>query len=102
MSNIILVNDRRWYDGAHSDAKHPDDIACYTVNAVAWLAGDTITAHTVTGTNITVDSSSESSGIITITLSGGSDGNTGKVVVNFTTATKSKTITFYVGIDNQE
>lgn len=86
-------------------AKHPSAVRCYTFNAKGFLKTDTIASHTVTGENITIDSSSESGGIITITVSGGTNGAKGVVTVTFTTNTspaKTEVALFYIPIDDQK
>ena len=57
--------------------KDPDAVLDYVFNWSAWLEnGETISSHTITvGSGITKDSDSESSGIVTIWLSGGTHGN---------------------------
>lgn len=56
--------------------KDPDAVLDYAFDWSAWLAsGETITDHTITAeTGITVDSSSESLGKVTVWLSGGTAG----------------------------
>jgi hypothetical protein len=72
---------------------------------VPWLKGDTIDTATVVGENITIDSASESAGIITMSVSAGTNGSTGKITVTFitdTTPAKKEVAVFYVPIDNLE
>lgn len=64
-----------------------------------WLeAGETITAQTATPTEgVTVDSSTEAAGTVTVWLSGGVDGATAHVTVHITTsAGRQDTRTFTV------
>ena len=95
----------RYAKGLQMPSKHPDAVRCINFNAVGWLKGDTIDKSTVTAENITVDSSSEAGGIITMSLSGGTNGNTGKITVSFTTDTtpaKTEVAVFWLPIDNLE
>lgn len=57
--------------------KDPDAVLDYVFDWSSWLAdGETISSHEAeVGTGITKDSDSESSGIVTIWLSGGTHGN---------------------------
>jgi len=58
---------------AQTFVKDPDAVLDYAFDWSSWLATDeTISSHTVTvDTGITKDSDSESSGIVTVWLSGG-------------------------------
>jgi hypothetical protein len=59
----------------------------YSVDWTAWLAGDTITTHTVTvQTGLTKLSDLRNGAVVTIWLAGGSLGRTYKVVVHVETA----------------
>ena len=94
----------RWRPGLTQKAKHPDGIRCYTANFIAFLGSDTIASHTSVGTNVTIDSSTESGKVITITVSGGTHNNTGKVVVTMTSSSspaKVEVVTFFIPIDDQ-
>lgn len=57
--------------------KDPDAVLDYAFDWSDWLAtGETISSHTITAeTGITKDSDSESSGVVTVWLSGGTAGN---------------------------
>ena len=66
------------------DTKHlkdPSAVLDWVFDWTDWLAsGETITDHTITGeTGITVDSSTESAGKVTVWLSGGTAGENYKV-----------------------
>lgn len=68
--------------------KQPGDTQDYSISYVDWLAGmsDTGLSHTVTvDTGITLGSSTLSGGVVTVWLSGGTDGNTYKVTCTLTT-----------------
>lgn len=56
--------------------KDPDAVLDYAFDWSSWLAtGETISSHTVTvSSGLTKDSDSESSGIVTVWLSGGTAG----------------------------
>jgi hypothetical protein len=57
--------------------KDPDAVLDYAFDWSSWLAtGETISSHTITvETGITKDSDSESSGVVTVWLSGGTAEN---------------------------
>ena len=61
--------------------KDPSAVLDYVFDWTGWLAtGETITDHTITAdTGITVDSSAESDGKVTVWLSGGTAGQNYKV-----------------------
>lgn len=64
-----------------SNIKDPSAVLDWVFDWTDWLAsGETITSHTITGeTGITVDSSTESAGKVTVWLSGGTAGENYKV-----------------------
>lgn len=67
--------------------KDPSAVLDWVFDWTDWLAsGETITDHTITGeTGITVDSSTESAGKVTVWLSGGTAGENYKVACLITT-----------------
>lgn len=65
--------------------KDPSDVIDFTLNYAAWLKGDTINTVTVTGENITIDSNTNTNTKVTIFVSGGSAGATGKVKTTIVT-----------------
>jgi len=67
--------------------KDPSAVLDYVFDWTEWLAtGETITDHTITAdTGITVDSSAESDGKVTVWLSGGTAGINYKVACLITT-----------------
>jgi hypothetical protein len=69
--------------------KDPDAVLDFAFDWSSWLAtGETISSHTVTvETGITKDSDSESSGVVTVWLSGGSVGERYDVECEITTNT---------------
>lgn len=68
--------------------KDPSAVLDYVFDWTEWLAtGETITDHTITAdTGITVDSDSESDGVVTVWLSGGTAGINYKVACLITTS----------------
>ena len=72
--------------------KDPDAVLDYVFDwrdaSIPWLAaGETIVGHTITAdTGITVDSSTESDGKVTVWLSGGTAGKNYKVACKITTS----------------
>ena len=68
--------------------KDSDAVLDYSFDWSDWLAGgETISSHTVTvETGLTKDSDSESSGIVTVWLSGGTVGTTYKVACEIVTS----------------
>ena len=67
--------------------KDPSAVLDYAFDWTEWLAtGETITVHTITAdTGITVDSSTELDGKVTVWLSGGTAGQNYKVACKITT-----------------
>jgi len=68
--------------------KDPSAVLDYVFDWNEWLAtGETITDHTITAdTGITVNSSTESDGKVTVWLSGGTAGQNYKVACKITTS----------------
>jgi len=66
--------------------KDPEEVRQYEINYAAELQDDTISTTTVTGENITIDSSSTANNRVTITASGGIAGNTARIKTNIVTA----------------
>lgn len=65
--------------------KDPSDVLDYTLDYTSLLQSDGIASINVTGKNITIDSSSFSGKVVTIFVSGGTDGNTGVVTTKIVT-----------------
>ena len=81
--------------------KDPDAVLDYGFDWSSWLAtGETISSHTITTeTGLTKDSDSESSGVVTVWLSGGTAGNDYDVACKIVTSasrTDERTITIRV------
>ena len=83
--------------------KDPSDVIDYVLNFGGLLKNDTIATATVTGENVTIDSSSVSGNIVTIYVSGGSAGSIGKVKTTIVTNNSTpRTIerTFRIKVEN--
>jgi hypothetical protein len=66
--------------------KDPQAVKDYQLDWTAWLAGDTVSSHTVTvETGLTKDSDSRALGVVTVWLSGGTKGRTYKVTCRVVT-----------------
>jgi hypothetical protein len=84
--------------------KDPDAVLDYAMDWTDWLDdSETISSHTVTvDDGLTKDSDSESSGIVTIWLSGGTANTTYNVVVHITTSdSRTDDRTFRVMVVNR-
>ena len=67
--------------------KDPDAVLDYAFDWSSWLAsGETISTKTLTGSGVTVDSSSESEGVVTAWISGGTAGQTATVACKIVTS----------------
>lgn len=75
----------RWHKNLVVE-KDPSDVKDYTLDFGPLLQSDTISTATVTGTNITVDSSSVSGNVVTVWLSGGTAGTTADVKTTIVTS----------------
>jgi hypothetical protein len=73
--------------------KDPADVLDYKLDYTSLIQSDGIASITVTGTNVTIDSSSFSGKVVTIFVSGGTDGQTG--VVKTTIVTTNATARTY-------
>ncbi len=65
--------------------KDPSDVIDYTLDFSSLLQSDAIASITVTGTNVTIDSSSFSGNVVTMFVSGGTKCVTGLVEVKIVT-----------------
>jgi hypothetical protein len=84
--------------------KDPSAVLDYVFDWTEWLAtGETITDHTITpDTGITVDSSTESDGKVTVWLSGGTAGENYKVACLITTsAGRTDERTIWIKVTNR-
>ena len=84
--------------------KDPSAVLDYVFDWTEWLAtGETITDHTITAdTGITVDSSTESDGKVTVWLSGGTAGINYKVACLITTsAGRTDERTIWIKVTNR-
>jgi uncharacterized phiE125 gp8 family phage protein len=67
-------------------AKEPTEVLDYTFDWTAALQeSETVDSFTVTGTNVTVASSAEAAGIVTVRLSGGTEGSSARVTCTIVT-----------------
>ena len=84
--------------------KDPSAVLDYVFDWTEWLAtGETITDHTITAdTGITVDSSTELDGKVTVWLSGGTAGQNYKVACKITTsAGRTDERTIWIKVTNR-
>ena len=84
--------------------KDPSAVLDYVFDWTEWLAtGETITDHTITAdTGITVDSSTESDGKVTVWLSGGTAGINYKIACLITTsAGRTDERTIWIKVTNR-
>ena len=84
--------------------KDPSAVLDYVFDWTEWLAtGETITDHTITAdTGITVDSSTEDAGKVTVWLSGGTAGINYKVACKITTtAGRTDERTLWIKVTNR-
>ena len=84
--------------------KDPSAVLDYAFDWTGWLAaGETITDHTITAdTGITVDSSTEDDGKVTVWLSGGTAGINYKVACKITTsAGRTDERTIWIKVTNR-
>lgn len=65
--------------------KDPSENLDYQIDFTKWLGGDTIQSQVVTADGVTKGAVSESGGVVTVWLSGGQAGTTGRVTVTVTT-----------------
>lgn len=87
-----------------SNIKDPSAVLDWMFDWSDWLAsGETITDHTITGeTGITVDSSTESAGKVTVWLSGGTAGENYKVACLIeTSAGRTDERTIWIKVTNR-
>ena len=84
--------------------KDPSAVLDYAFDWTGWLAaGETITDHTITAdTGITVDTSTEDAGVVTVWLSGGTAGVNYKVACLITTsAGRTDERTIWIKVTNR-
>lgn len=75
----------RWYKGA-SITKDPSDVISVDFDFGPYLGTDTISTATVTGSNITVDSTSNTTEVVTANISGGNECVDGKLIFKIVSA----------------
>lgn len=83
---------------ASSFIRDPDSVLPYVWDWETWLAGDTISSATVTGTDVTVDSYDNDTTTVTAWVSGGTADTAGSITCQIVTAagkTDDRTIQLY-------
>lgn len=68
------------------EQKRPDEVRDYSHDWSAWLDGDTITTSDWAATGVTLDSNEFTDGVVTVWVSGGTDGTTALLTNSITTA----------------
>lgn len=81
--------------------KDPSDVIDLVIDYAPFFKTDTIGTITVTGTNITVDSSSVASNVVTVWVSAGTDGVDGEVKLNVVTSTRTLERTLVIKVLNK-
>jgi hypothetical protein len=81
--------------------KDPADVVDVVIDYTQYFKTDTITTVTVVGTNVTIDSDSLSANVVTLFISGGSDGTNGEIKLTVSSATVTIERTLIVRIENK-
>lgn len=68
------------------DPKDPDAVLDYKFDWSTWLDTDTISSYTITASGVTVDSDSNTDTVVTVWLSGGTEGDFASVACRIVTA----------------
>ena len=79
--------------------KDPESVLSYQIDWTDWLNGDTISTSSWTVFGVTKDSDSKTSYVTTITISGGTPGQTAKAVNHIVTAAgleEDRTLTWHI------
>ena len=85
MATITIKIPPALVDLKFNSSKDPADVFDYDMDFTQLLQSDGIASITVTGENITIDSSSFSGKVVTFFVSGGEDGNIGVITVKIVT-----------------
>jgi len=80
--------------------KDPEDVIDVTIDYSQYFKTDAITTIVVVGTNITIDSSSETDNIVTLFISAGSNGTNGEIKLTVSSATRTLERTLFVEVEN--
>jgi len=80
--------------------KDPADVIDITIDYSQYFKLDDITTITVVGTNITVDSSAEVNNIVTLFISGGSNGTNAEIKLTVDSATRTLERTLFVEVED--
>ena len=81
--------------------KDPADVIDVVVDYSQYFKTDPITTITVTGTGLTIDSSSETDNIVTLFMSAGNNGTPGKIEIKVESATVTLERTIIVNVENK-
>ena len=86
-NNTIMfgLNSSKLEASSHTQTKDPSDVIDYILDFSKLLQADAISTATVTGTNITIDSSAVSGNIVTIFVSGGTNCTLGTIKTTIVT-----------------
>lgn len=97
--NILVKPDGEFlYNNIQKD---PEDIIDLVVDYTQYFKSDDIATISVTGTNITIDSSSELDNVLTIFISAGTDGVRAEIKIKVDTATRTLERTLLVKVVNK-
>lgn len=80
--------------------KDPTDVIDIVVDYTQYFKTDTIDTITVTGTNITIDSSALSNNVVTIFISAGNNGTDGEIKLITSSPTRTIERTLIVKVEN--
>jgi hypothetical protein len=100
----MTINVRIKPDGEflpNSIQKDPSDVIDVVVDYSQYFKTDDITTTTVTGTNVTIDSSAEAANVVTIFISAGTNGTDGEIKITTSSATRTLERTIIVEVDNK-
>ena len=81
--------------------KDPTDVIDIVVDYTQYFKTDTITTATVTGEEITIDSSAVASNIVTIWISAGSANTQGEIKIIVSSSTRTLERTLIVKVENK-
>jgi len=79
----------------------PSDVVDLVVDYLPYFKSDTISTITVTGTNVTIDSSAVASNVVTIFVSSGIDGTNAEVKIKTETSTRTLERTLFLPVEQK-
>jgi len=79
----------------------PSDVVDLVVNYTQYFKTDTITTITVTGTNVTIDSSAVSANVVTIFVSSGIEDTIAEVKIKTATSTRTIERTLFLEVEQK-